>query len=200
MEVGDGLGQRVEREVGQLALEAAESLARQLGRAWGDALLRCGTFDEDVDAPVVALRGTVVELALAGRHKPQHLAVHIGLAGGKQLVADVLRHLLDVTLQPIHILEDVVVDALEEIGFLAGMDGPYDIRVVDVADFQRLRLRYLVGDGEMLDEIFHVRSLYLLSVNDILPQILCGDTSECLSFGTGCQVVMYEVGRFCGAD
>ena len=150
MEVGDRLTQFVERQVGELSLEASEGLSCQFGGSGSDFLLRGRVLDKNIHAPVVALGSLVIEFAVLGGHELKDFAVDVGFASCLEFASDVVGHLPDVLLESLHVLEDVVVDALQEIGFFALVFGANDERVVDKSDFERLRLRHLIGNDKLI--------------------------------------------------
>ena len=114
VEIGDGLAQFV-GQVGQHRLELSERDAGVTGILGRDSLESQCVTDEHRHAPPLLAVGPVTLARGALRKEVQHLAVDVGFSGRHELFADVPRHAVDVVLQQIHILEDGLVDALQDI-------------------------------------------------------------------------------------
>ena len=155
MEIRDGFAEFIERQVCQLALETTESFASQFRGLRRHFLLRRTVFDKHINAPIVAFRCAVIEFTVFGRHKFQDFAFDVLLAGCFQFATNMIGHLTDILLQTFHILENMVVNTLQEIRFLARMFRTDDEGIVDKAYFQRLRVCHFIRNGKMLQNLFH---------------------------------------------
>jgi len=132
-EVGYGLHKSV-GDVGEVALEAAESFACHAGVMGIDGAVGEGFGDEARDAPVAfAVEIIGFAGAVGQRNECENAPVNVVGALGFEFFTKVTCHGLDVALQAFYIGENVVVDALEYIvgAFLAGVC--HSIGVVDEA-------------------------------------------------------------------
>ena len=80
-----------------------------------DSLVGDSILDEYIYTPIVTFWGLVIEFAILGRNHTQYFALHICVASFGKELADMGGDAFDIVLQALHILEDIVVDALEEI-------------------------------------------------------------------------------------
>ena len=146
VEVLDGLAQ-LHRDVGQHRLESSESLTSRAAALGVDGLLRHGIVDEDHQAPIRAVDDRIELAVVTGRNEAQYTAVYVGHALLRELPADVGRDSLDVAHHHVHVGEDIVVHALQDVVRLVLFSGFYLVSVVDETFAQRLYLAYgsLVG-------------------------------------------------------
>ena len=85
--------------------------------------------NEDRQSPVG--RAVVpIRFPLVRGQEAQHLAVDVFLATRLELAADVVRYGFDVPLQPVHVAEDAMVDALQHIVGRVGLARRHPIGVV----------------------------------------------------------------------
>ena len=130
VEVGNGFAQCV-GDIGQHGLEVTESGTCIVRILRIHRLVGFGTGDEYHDAPV-AFAVVPVSLAIVGgRQEVEYFTLYIGLSVCFELPADVTGHGVDVGLQHLHILEDGMVDALQDVVGSIVLDGSYFVRVVD---------------------------------------------------------------------
>ena len=116
VEVGDGLDQTTAGEVRDEGLEGSKGLGRLVSLIGvTDDIVAGRAFDEDVAAPAIAGRVSVPATPGLCRDQRQGSPRGIGRPRSLQLRLGVAADTFDILHQPIGILEDVVVDALQHV-------------------------------------------------------------------------------------
>ena len=99
-------------QVSKLVLKLPECHACEICRLGCYALCRVTCTYEVIHSPVVAFCRLVVQPAVMGRYKPEHMVVHVMNTLCKEFLANVVGYNLYVSLQTIYVGEDMMVDAL----------------------------------------------------------------------------------------
>ena len=131
VKIGDGVVQARRGQVGKQLLEAPEGL-RRLERLLGrlDGVVGARVLDEAIGAPGFSLRIHVPVAPVARRNQRERAARAVGLAG--HLRGKMRRDALDVLHQRGGIVEDVVIDALQDVA--RGRAAAWQVTQVGVVD------------------------------------------------------------------
>ena len=151
MEVRDGFAQRTFRNVGQHGLEVAECLACFVRQLRVDLFVALAVRDEQANAPI-AVAVEIIQLVIFCRKESQHFAVDVAFAFFFQFLTDMRSNDLDVVLQHIHVGENQVVDALQDV-FDFAFFVCYFQRIVNVSVSEWFSGNYFLCELELIQDV-----------------------------------------------
>jgi len=119
----------------QLHLEIPERHSGLVGEFGSDLVVAMRIFYIDLHPPVISILVVVIEFAIVGRYQLHHPLCHILDSFADKLGPDMVGYDFDVPLESFHIFKNIVIDALQKVGFVGFAGPPERVRIVDMTDF-----------------------------------------------------------------